>query len=70
MIEHFEKAASDIDPVRAWQVGMDGPNVNLSFFKQLNDQRLENHYPALSNLGTCGLHIIHEGFQTGAKATN
>lgn len=70
LMEHFDTATSGVDPSRTWQVGMDGPNVNPSFFNKLNEERKENKYPSLLNLGTCGLHIIHRAFQTGAKATN
>ncbi|XP_020905415.1 uncharacterized protein LOC110243629 [Exaiptasia diaphana] len=49
---------------------MDGPNVNLSFFKKLQEHRTEYNLPSLLDLGTCGLHIAHRAFQVGAKSTD
>lgn len=55
---------------KTWQVGMDGPNINLSFHKMLVDQRNEDDLPNLLDLGTCALHTIHRAFQTGATGTH
>ena len=48
---------------------MDGPNVNLAFERELKKSREEIGLPPLLSLGTCGLHIVHRAFQTGAKET-
>ncbi|KXJ27612.1 hypothetical protein AC249_AIPGENE7592 [Exaiptasia diaphana] len=70
LLDHYTEVTKDLDSALTWQVGMDGPNVNISFHKKLMDQRRENDLPDLLDLGTCGLHIIHRAFQTGAKATD
>ena len=70
ILDHYADATKDLDAARTWQVGMDGPNVNILFHKKLVDQRNELDLPHLLDLGTCGLHIIHRAFQTGAKATD
>lgn len=33
LIDHYAEATKGLDPARTWQVGMDGPNVNLSFLR-------------------------------------
>ena len=51
------------------QVSMDGPNVNLSLFNKLQ-QEMENVYDLkLLNVGTCGLHTLHNAFKQGFDAT-
>ena len=70
LLNHYNEATKDLDPVKTWQIGMDGPNVNLAFERELRESREELDLPSLLSLGTCGLHIIHRAFQTGAKETN
>lgn len=41
LIDHYAEATKDLHPARTWQVGMDGPNVNLSFLKKLQEQHTE-----------------------------
>jgi hypothetical protein len=50
---------------------MDGPNVNHKFYREYVSDRETNlpNAPELLNLGSCGLHIIHGAFKTGASAT-
>ena len=47
----------------------DGPNANLLFLKNLNEQRQEEELDPLIDIGTCGLHIIHGSLKAGAKAS-
>lgn len=69
LLEHYEKATQDLDQSKIWHIGMDGPNVNLAFERELQSMRTEQHFPSLLELGTCGLHTVHRSFQTGAKET-
>lgn len=66
---HYAEATKALDATKTWQVGMDGPNVNVSFHNKLVEQRKEMDLPNLLDLGTCGLHIVHRAFQTGANTT-
>ena len=70
LLNHYNEATKDLDPTKTWHIGMDGPNVNLAFERELRESREELDMPSLLSLGTCGLHIIHRAFQTGAKETN
>ena len=47
------------------QVSMDGPNVNGKFFELLKQKILSDHGTNLINIGSCGLHVIHNSFKTG-----
>lgn len=49
------------------QVSMDGPNVNWSFMEKLTSEMAidTDNGPAILNMGSCGLHVIHGAFQTG-----
>ena len=49
------------------QVSMDGPNVNLKFYKELTNERSESGIPALIDFGSCSLHIINGAFQRGTE---
>ena len=47
----------------------DGPNVNKLFLNLLVETREEEQRSRLVDLGTCGLHILHNGFLHGEKAS-
>ena len=47
---------------------VDGPNTNWKVFENMKTYRDENELPSLLDVGSCGLHDVHEGFQTGVKA--
>ena len=70
LLHHYEEATKEFDASKTWHIGMDGPNVNLAFERELKKIRAELNLPSLIELGTCGLHTVHRAFQTGAKATN
>ena len=50
-------------------VGMDGPNVNWKLFEDLLTQLLSDTGKQMLNVGSCGLHTIHEAYRDGIKAT-
>ena len=47
------------------QVGMDGPNVNLIFEKDLAHQISDSYGVSYINLGSCELHQAHNAFRKG-----
>ena len=49
---------------------MHGPSVHWKFFNSFTKKREEDELPALINIGSCGLHVIHGAFKTGVEATN
>ena len=50
--------------------GMDGPNVNWSFYDKLCDQRSKVTRPELVETESCGLHILHGSFKAGKNLTD
>jgi hypothetical protein len=48
---------------------MDGPNVNWSFFEKFSNIVEGEYGVKLLNVGSCGLHTIHNSFKTGALET-
>ena len=66
----FEKCMEELDQSKMCQISMDGPSVNWKFFSSVTKKREEDELPALINIGSCGLHVIHGAFKTGVKATN
>ena len=50
---------------------MDGPNVNWKFHDLLQEHNSEADEDAstLISVGSCGLHVVHNAFKTGAQAS-
>ena len=49
------------------QVSMDGPCVNLKFYKELTNERSDSGIPVLIDCGRCSLHIVNSAFQRGKE---
>ena len=43
---------------------MAGPNVNLEFLELIQEDQNENEQHQLIDIGSCGLHKIHNAFKT------
>ena len=61
---------SDLDPNELFQVGKDGPNVNIKFLQLIQQDREENQQHGLINIGSYGLRTIHNAFKIGAEQTD
>lgn len=51
------------------QISMDGPNVNWKFLTMMTEQAERENHKTLLNIGSCGLHIIHNAFRNGHDST-
>lgn len=51
------------------QISMDGPNVNWKVFEILQKSGQKGVGKSLVNIGSCGLHILHNAFRDGCKST-
>jgi len=52
-------------------ISMDGPNVNLKFLNNLQQEHGELHRGRqLISAGSCGLHTVHNSFKTGFSTWN
>ena len=70
VFEHFDSSIQIIDKAKLLQVFSDSPNVNLAFLELLKESRREAELNELLDIGTCGLHIVHNVFQHGEKTSN
>ena len=70
VFEKFNSIAENLDETKFSQVMSDGPNVNKLFFSLLAETRKEEQRSRLVDLGTCGLHTLHNGFQQWEKASS
>ena len=52
------------------QVSMDGPKVNLKFQKQLEKRSRDMYEHGLLNLGSCGIHQLHNALKAAMEAMN
>lgn len=71
MMTHFKSGVleSGLSVKNMVQVSMDGPNVNWAFLKDLKKCLADDYDSSLINIGSCGLHIVHNSFKTGATDT-
>lgn len=67
--KNIKEAMSKLGNQKLLQISMDGPNVNLKVFKDLNSEFESNQLCQLVNIGTCGLHVLHNAFKDGMKAS-
>lgn len=61
----------NINMLKIIQLSMDGPNVNLSLFRQFREflQQDAGSIPKLLDVGTCPIHIVHGAFRFAHNKT-
>ena len=61
----------EIDVTKVVQMSMDGPNVNWKLDRLLMEHvaAADVHAPKLLDVGSCSLHVLHNAFKAGAKAS-
>ena len=65
-LESFEKNIEcKISLQNLVQLSMDGPNVNWSTYNKLQHKLETQHHFQLINIGSCGLHTLHNAFRAG-----
>ena len=71
MVKHFDSAVLESGyPISQMiQISMDGPNVNWKFYSIIREKISADFDTKLINIGSCGLHVIHNSFKTGATAS-
>ena len=70
LLSHFFKFGEEMqwEPDLLLQLGMDGPNVNLKFEKDLYSKVSDEYGVSFLDTGTCSLHKTHNGFRKGVLA--
>lgn len=61
--------ATNLNYKNLLQVSMDGPNVNWAVFKQLSDKLEEDYDTAIVDIGSCGLHTMHNAVKAAVTET-
>ena len=65
LLSSYEKCTDSLPKMGLLQLSMDGPNVNWKFHKDLQEflhARQDCQNVSLINIGSCGLHILHNAF--------
>lgn len=66
LLDAFLKWLENLNLRKLLQVSMDGPNVNIKFLrllKQYLNEDTKSHLTIL-DIGSCGLHVVHNAFKT------
>ena len=69
LVEHYNHFVDKLELKSDYllHLGMDGPNVNLSFENKL-ESNLESINTSFLRIGTCSLHLTHTAFRKGIKS--
>ncbi|XP_072564133.1 uncharacterized protein [Paramormyrops kingsleyae] len=68
IVEKISNLLSETGIKNLVQISMDGPNVNWKVFETLQKQVQNDVRKSLINIGSCGLHILHNAFRHGCKS--
>jgi hypothetical protein len=66
--EKLEVVIHDFGMSKMIQLSMDGPNVNWKLYGIMQESIEKESGKNLFNLGSCGLHILHNAFRDGCNA--
>lgn len=66
--EKLEAVIHDFGMSKMIQLSMDGPNVNWKLYDIMQESIEKESGKNLFNLGSCGLHILHNAFRDGCNA--
>ena len=66
----FNDYMSTLDPNKMIQISVDGLSTNWKLMESLKRNRLENEQSQLIEIASCGLHIVHRPYKTGAESTD
>ena len=65
ILQHFDEVTKDLNPAHLCQISMDRPNVNVEFYRKFAQERKDENYHSLMDIGSCGLHVISKNLGTG-----
>lgn len=71
LLKKLHEATENLNDQNILQISMDGPNVNHKLHRDYVAARKETYpeAPDILDIGSCGLHVIHGAFKTGANAS-
>ena len=65
LLENFRDSCSDLQKQNFLQISVDGPNVNWKLYNLCQAEIRKETSMQLLNVGSCGLHIVHNAFKAG-----
>lgn len=65
--DKFESVCGDLGYEKLVQLSMDGPNVNWKVFRLMQEDVEKQTGKKLLNIGSCGLHVIHNSSRDGCS---
>ena len=70
-MDHFTKRVleSGLQAKNIIQVSVDGPSVKWKLYGELKKKGNNDYGNTLLNIGSCGLHVVHNSFKRGMDAT-
>ena len=71
MVQHFNTGVinSGQNFKNMVQISMDGQNVNWKFYDMMKVNLSEEFHTTPVNIGSCGIHTVHNSFKAGVVAT-
>ena len=72
LLQSFTTVTKGLPMKGLLQLAMDGPSVNWKFHQSVQDElhrRQDCHGISLINVGSCGLHVVHNAFKLGIEST-
>ena len=69
MVDVFVEKCTALNLSHMIQLSMDGPNVNWSFYSKLMAEVHDDRHRKLIDIGSCGLHVVHNAFKVGFDPT-
>lgn len=66
--DKFESVCGDLSYEKLAQLSTDGPNVNWKVFRLMQEDVQKQTGKKLLNVGSCGLHVIHNPFRDRCSA--
>ncbi|CAH3038939.1 unnamed protein product [Pocillopora meandrina] len=71
MVHHFNAGVinSGLNIKNMVQISMDGPNVNWKFYDKIKVNLSEEFHTTPINVGSCGIHTVHNSFKAGVVTT-
>ena len=72
LLQSLKTSLDKLNPANLIQISMDSPHMNWKLLEDFVKDRTisDPEIPHLINVGSCGLHIVHGAFKTGATTTD
>lgn len=65
ILVYFQECVTKLNMRQLLSISMDGPNVNLKLADLLQTEHVELYGAHLVNVGSCGLHTLHNALKAG-----